>query len=86
MAWRRTDCDDEGRGGTPWESGVIVVTPSPWFDTSRTSGSYEIRDVPRGRYRLRTWSEPLPSVERIVVVTGGESTAVDLDVSRSPGS
>lgn len=72
----------------PWESGVIVVTPSPWFDTSGAGGSYEIRDVPQGRYRLRTWSGPRASVERIVVVTGGESTAVDLelDVPRSSGS
>ena len=67
----------------PWESGVIVVTPSPWFDTSRASGSYEIRDVPQGRYRLRVWSVPRGSVERIVVVTAGESTAVDLDVPYS---
>jgi hypothetical protein len=70
----------------PWESGVILVVPSPYFDTAGAGGSYEIRDVPRGRYRLRTWSEPPPGVERVVVVTGGESTAVDIDVPGDGGS
>jgi hypothetical protein len=70
----------------PWESGVILVTPSRYFDTSGASGRYEIRDVPSGRYRLRTWSEPLASVERIVVVTAGESTAIDIDASGDGGS
>lgn len=67
----------------PWESGLIFVTPSPWFTTSRAAHHYEIRDVPEGRYRLRTWSQAPQEPEQIVVVKPGESTAVDVELGAS---
>ena len=70
----------------PWESGLIFVTPSPWFATSRASQGYEIIDVPRGRYRLRAWYGAPTELNRVVVVKGGKLTAVDVDLSGSDGS
>lgn len=64
----------------PWENGVILVAPSHYFDTTAVSKRYEIRGVPRGRYRLHTWSELVASVERTVVVSAGESRSVDIAV------
>jgi plastocyanin len=70
----------------PWENGVILVVPSHHFATSAPDGSYEIRNVPRGRYRLHAWSEAPAGVARVVVVTGGEATPVDIDVPGDGGS
>jgi hypothetical protein len=70
----------------PWESGQIFVTPSPWFATSRASHVYEIRDVPRGRYRLRAWGGRPFRVDRVVDVQGGRLTAVDIDFPDRDGS
>lgn len=70
----------------PWESGVILVAPTRYFDTSGATGRYEIRHVPRGRYRLHTWSEAPADVERIVLVTGGEATSVDIDIPGDDGT
>jgi plastocyanin len=70
----------------PWESGQIFVTPSPWFATSRASHPYEIRDVPRGRYRLRAWDGRSSQLDRVVDVQGGELTAVDIDFPHDDGS
>lgn len=70
----------------PWESGLIFVTPSPWFATSRASQGYEILDVPRGRYRLRAWYGAPNELNRVVVVKSGELTAVDVDLAGSDGS
>ncbi len=41
----------------PTERAVVFVAPSPYFATFHPPGSYEIRDVPPGRYRVHAWSE-----------------------------
>jgi plastocyanin len=38
-------------------SAVIAVLPTPYFDTSRRDGSFEIKNVPPGEYRLRVFHE-----------------------------
>ena len=35
---------------------------------AETDGSFRIRDVPPGRYRLRTWNATLPALEREIEV------------------
>lgn len=60
--------------------GVILVAPSPWFATVRADGAFHITDIPPGRYRLATFSEPLPSVVREVVVEAGRVSAVEIQL------
>ncbi len=38
-------------------SAVIAVLATPYFDTSKKDGSFEIRNVPPGEYRLRVFHE-----------------------------
>jgi len=63
-------------------SAVIVVAPSPWFETTSRTGAFEIPDVPTGEYTLhvfheRATSEVLNGLRRKVTV--GRDT-VDLGV------
>ncbi|MDF1666502.1 MAG: hypothetical protein P1V97_32435 [Planctomycetota bacterium] len=61
---------------------VIFVAPSPFHTVADSSGSFEIRNVPPGRYRLRTWNSKLPAGSKKVKVKAG--TVTDKEVSIGP--
>ena len=56
----------------PEMSGYVVVVPTPYFATTDKEGEFEIKDVPPGKYTLKTWSE------------GGKPTSQDVEVGSSP--
>jgi plastocyanin len=62
-------------------NGLIVVAPSPYFDVADASGRFEIREVPPGTYRLRTWSEKLPEAAAGVTVSAAETSAVEVRIT-----
>lgn len=61
---------------------VIFVAPSPYHAIATSSGSFEIRNVPPGRYRLRTWNSKLPAGSKKVKVKAGAVT--DKEISIGP--
>jgi plastocyanin len=65
----------------PEMSGYIVVVPTPYFALTDNAGNYEIKDVPPGKYTLKTWSEEGKPVTQPVDVTSG-TTTVDLTIRR----
>ena len=62
----------------PSERAVVFVAPSPYFASFRPPSSYEIRDVPPGRYRLHAWSESGSATTRAVTVPSGASVAAEI--------
>lgn len=64
-------------------SGTIFVAPNAWFDVVRASGSFEIRDVPPGPFRLHVWCERLPAFVRDVRVESGRTLDLDLAIGVS---
>ncbi len=62
-------------------SGYVVVVPTPYFAVTDSKGDYEIKDVPPGKYTLKTWSEEGKPVTKSVDVGAGAATA-DLTVKR----
>src|SRR5215472_16768445 len=65
----------------PEMNGYIVVVPTPYFAVTDKNGNYEIKNVPPGKYTLKTWSEDGKVTTQAVEVTGGSITA-DLVVKR----
>jgi plastocyanin len=65
----------------PEMSGYVVVVPTPYFAVTDSAGDYVIKDVPPGKYTLKTWSEEGKPVSESVDVAGA-STTVDLIVRR----
>jgi plastocyanin len=65
----------------PEMSAYIVVTPTPYFAATNAQGEYSIKDVPPGKYTLKTWSEQGKPVEQPVEVSGA-STTVNLTIHR----
>jgi plastocyanin len=64
-------------------SAVIAVLDTPYFDTTRKDGSFEIPAVPPGEYRLHLFHErataaTLDADQRRVTVTETENTALPL--------
>jgi plastocyanin len=65
----------------PEMNGYIVVSPTPYLAVTDKNGSYEIRNVPPGKYTLKTWSEDGKVTTQAVEVSSGEITA-DLTVKK----
>jgi len=63
-------------------SPTIFVSPSPWFARVRSDGSFDIPDVPLGKYRLKTWNAKLPESSKRVRLKN--ETPVELELSVGP--
>ena len=57
-------------------SGYIVVVPTPFFALTDKEGNYTIKDVPPGKYTLKTWSEKAQTTTQAVTVKVGKGAAV----------
>ena len=53
----------------PEMSGYVVVVPTPYFAVTDKDGNFEIKNIPSGKYTLKTWSED------------GKPTTQEIDVS-----
>ncbi|HEX9657413.1 MAG TPA: carboxypeptidase regulatory-like domain-containing protein [Bacteroidota bacterium] len=60
----------------PEMSAYVVVLETPYYAVSAKDGSYEIKDVPAGKYTLKIWHEKLKGESvSVEVPEKGESTA-----------
>jgi len=60
---------------------TIFVAPSSYFAVAGTTGAFTLRDVPPGRYRLRTWNRRLPPASQLVEVGPGAPVVTNLVVA-----
>lgn len=65
----------------PEMNGYVIVSPTPYFALTDKNGNYEIKNVPPGKYTLKTWSEDGKVTTQAVEVAAGEVTA-DLTVKK----
>lgn len=65
----------------PEMNGYVVVVPTPYFAVTDKNGNYEIKNVPPGKYTLKTWSEEGKVTTQAVEVEAGGTTA-DLTVKK----
>jgi plastocyanin len=74
----------------PWMSAFVVVTDHPYHTVTDASGTYEIRDLPAGTYRVRVWHEELGTQERTLSIEAGQAAKLDFsypgpgDAGRAP--
>jgi plastocyanin len=65
----------------PEMSGYIVVAPTPYFAVTDKDGNFEIKNIPAGKYTLKTWSEDGKPTTQAVDLSGASAT-VDLTVKK----
>ena len=65
--------------GHDWMAAYIAVMPHPWAAITDENGSFVLRDVPAGTYKLYAWHEVLGTLTREVKVAGGRSVAVEIE-------
>jgi plastocyanin len=63
-----------------WMSGWIIVQEHPYFAVSGKDGSFDLLDIPAGKYGVRFWHEALGTREITLVVEGGKRVVVQLDM------
>ena len=66
-----------------WMRAWIVVTPNTYSTVSGTDGSFEIPDVPPGKYELTAWHETLGSLTKNITV-GNDGLNVNFDFLEVP--
>jgi plastocyanin len=65
----------------PEMSGYVVVVPTPYFAVTDKDGNFEIKNVPAGKYTVKTWSEDGKPTTQAVDLSGASAT-VDLTVKK----
>lgn len=66
----------------PEMEGYIVVVETPYFSVSAQDGSYNIKDVPPGKYTLKIWHQKLKGQEVSVVVPEKGNATVDFEIHK----
>jgi len=62
-------------------SGYVVVVPTPYFAVTDKDGNFEIKNIPPGKYTLKTWSEDGKPTTLAVDVSAATAT-VELTVKK----
>jgi len=65
----------------PEMSGYVVVVPTPYFALTDKDGNFEIKNIPAGKYTLKTWSDDGKPTTQAVDVSAA-TTAVELTVKK----
>jgi plastocyanin len=65
----------------PEMSGYVVVVPTPYFAVTDKNGDFEIKNIPAGKYTLKTWSEDGKPTTQAVEVSAANAT-VELTVKK----
>lgn len=65
----------------PEMSGYVVVVPTPYFAVTDKEGNFEIKNIPAGKYTLKTWSEDGKPTSQAVDLSGASAT-VELTVKK----
>src|ERR1700693_2104647 len=65
----------------PEMSGYVVVVPTPYFAVTDKEGNFEIKNIPAGKYTLKTFSEDGKPSTQAVDVSGATAT-VELTVKK----
>lgn len=66
----------------PWMKGYIVVTDTPYYAVTGADGSYEIGDLPAGKYTVKVWHETFGNAKQEIEVKDG--AAVEQNVTMTP--
>ena len=62
-----------------WMKGYVVVAENPYHATTSGAGSFLLKDVPPGSYKLKAWHEKFGDLEQDVTVNSGAETKITFE-------
>ena len=65
-----------------WMLGYVYVAKSPYVTVTAASGSYTIKNVPPGSYKVKVWHEKLGAVTKNVIVKAGGTARLNHTFSK----
>lgn len=65
-----------------WMSGWIVVSAHPYVAVTNEKGTFTIKDVPPGTYKLEVWHETLGKSMKDVTVKSKEETKLAIELAK----
>lgn len=65
----------------PWMKGFLHVLEHPYAVVTAKDGSFELADVPPGKYKLQAWHEKAGTLEKEIEVKAGEEAKADFEFS-----
>jgi len=65
----------------PEMSGYVVIVPTPYFAVTDKDGNFDIKNIPTGKYTLKTWSEDGKPTTQAVDISAA-TTTVELTVKK----
>lgn len=70
----------------PWMKAYVAVLAHPYFQVTGEDGSFEIRNVPPGKYELYAWHELFGTSEENITIGPGESKNVGITLKANQAS
>jgi plastocyanin len=67
----------------PWMVAWVGVMDNPFFSVTKADGSFEIKDLPAGKYDIEAWHEKLGTQKFTVEVTADEAKVLDITFSHA---
>jgi hypothetical protein len=64
-------------GMHPYMQGHGLAVDNPYYAVTGSEGTFDIRDLPAGTYRIKAWHPTLGEQERALTVAAGENSSVD---------
>lgn len=64
----------------PEMEAYVIVLQNPYFTLAKEDGSYQIKDIPAGNYKLKTWRENSKSVTKGAEVPAEGNVTVDFEL------
>lgn len=66
----------------PEMEAYIVVLQNPYFAVTDSEGNYQIKDVPAGKYKLKTWHDRLRPIIKDVEVPAAGEIVIDFELKK----
>ena len=71
----------------PEMAAYLVVLDTPFFITAEIDGDtqlaeFSLKNIPQGKYLLKTWNKKCVSEPQEITVNKGEMAEVDIDITR----
>ncbi|HZY31861.1 MAG TPA: carboxypeptidase regulatory-like domain-containing protein [Candidatus Methylomirabilis sp.] len=65
-----------------WMSGWIVVSDHPYVAVTDEKGTFSLKDVPAGTYKVEIWHETLGKSEKTVTLKPKEETKLNVELAK----